>query len=78
MALPHSFLSNITAKFALQTFILLFDILFISKLYLTENMSDIRSLAKFSLGNIENYVKDNLHKVCSGAADDHMKNSMVN
>jgi hypothetical protein len=41
-------------------------------------MSDIRSLPKFSFGDIEKYIKDNLNKVCGGAADDHMKNPMVN
>jgi hypothetical protein len=40
-------------------------------------MSDIRSLPKFSFGDIEKYIKDNLNKVCGGAADDHMRNSMV-
>ncbi len=41
-------------------------------------MSDIRSLPKFTFGDIEKYIKDNLDKVCGGTADNHMKNSMVN
>jgi hypothetical protein len=41
-------------------------------------MSDIRSLPKFSFGDIEQYIKDNVHKVCGGTAASHMKNSMVN
>lgn len=41
-------------------------------------MSDLRSLPRFSFGDIERYIKVNLDKVCGGAADNHMKNSMVN
>ena len=41
-------------------------------------MSDIRPLPKFTFGDIENYIKENLNKVCGGIADKHMKNSMVN
>jgi hypothetical protein len=39
-------------------------------------MSDIRSLSNFSFGEIEKYIKDNLNKVCSHAADNHITNSM--
>ncbi len=39
-------------------------------------MSDIRFLSKFSFGEIEKYIKDNLNKVCGCAADNHMMNSM--
>ena len=41
-------------------------------------MSDIRSLPRFTFNDIENYIKYNLHKACGGAAEDHMKNSIVN
>ena len=41
-------------------------------------MSDLRSLSKFSFGDIEKYIKDNLDKICGGTAGKHMKNSMVN
>ncbi|CAF3762183.1 unnamed protein product [Rotaria sp. Silwood1] len=41
-------------------------------------MSDLRSLPKFSFGDIEKYIKDNLDKICGGTADKHMKNSMMN
>jgi hypothetical protein len=41
-------------------------------------MSDVRSLPKFTFGDIEKYIKDNLNKVCGGIADNHLKNSMVN
>ncbi len=41
-------------------------------------MSGIRSLPKFSFVDIEKCIKDNLNKVCGSAADDHMKNLMVN
>ncbi|CAF3452704.1 unnamed protein product, partial [Rotaria sp. Silwood2] len=41
-------------------------------------MSDLRSLPKFSFGDIEKYIRDNLDQICGGTADKHMKNSMVN
>jgi hypothetical protein len=77
LALPRCFLLYIRAQFALQTFILFVEISFISKSFVNKNMSDIRSLPKFSFGDIEKYIKDNLNKVCGGAANKHMKNSMV-
>ncbi|CAF1455591.1 unnamed protein product [Rotaria sp. Silwood1] len=41
-------------------------------------MSDICSLLKFTFGDVEKYIKDNLDKVCGGAAGSHMKNPMIN
>lgn len=41
-------------------------------------MSDIRSLPRFTFGDIEKYITDSLNRVCGGAADSHMKNTMVN
>ena len=41
-------------------------------------MSDISSSPKFTFGDVEKYIKDNLSKVYGGSADNHMKNSMLN
>lgn len=40
-------------------------------------MSDIRCLPKFSFGDVENYIKEKLNKICGGFGTNDIQNSMV-